>query len=387
MGQDMKIRRKLAGAAALGALLLSFSGALFAVQLKENSADIQQVINIPGMAIAINPGGTGCNSGRHEVWEPTQNGCSNITWVKATARVISVTASPPTILANNSDASTLTATLVDGDGYLVGFGIPTNWWTNSGSLSSTSSITNASGKTSVTLRGTVAGWATVTAAAVAGAASANVSLIADASTSRVVTLVPSPPSVPADWTAAALYATVRDAYNNILPAGTPVYWAASFGSLNTGASYTDGSGVAVSTIASGTPGGSTVYARTNVSANTTTGVTFTTPPSTAPVVTDFHLGGTQLNHYQVNSGSGGGAIQPYAIFMWTATGATRYEITTQDGFVWWSGTGTQWDATYTQNHSVNANLGPAKFTLTAYSASGQTAIASFTPTIYYYRDN
>jgi hypothetical protein len=193
--------------------------------------------------------------------------------------------------------------------------------------------------------------------------------------------------VPADWTAAALYATVRDAYNNVLPAGQPVYWAATLGSLNTGASYTDGSGVAVATIASGSPGGSTVYARTNVSANTTTGVTFTAPPTTAPVLTDFHIGGTNLNQFQVNTGSGGGAIQPYAIFMWAATGATRYEITTQDGFVWWSGTGTQWDASYTPNHDVNAKLGPAVFTVTAYSASGQTSTLSVQPKILYYRDN
>lgn len=285
----MNIRHRLARAISYGALLLSFSGAVLAAQLKENSADIQQVVNIPGMTININPGGVGCNVVRHEKWEPTQNGCSNIEWVKQTARVVSVTANPTSILANNIQTSTLTATLQDGDGYLVGFGIPTNWWTSNGLLSSSSTITDASGRTSVTLRGTVAGLSTVTASAAAGAASANVWLLADPSTSRVVTLSPTAWSAPADWTQIGLYATVRDAYNNILPAGQAVYWAATLGGLGAGLSYTDGSGVAYSTIASGSAGGSTIYARTAVSANAATGVTFV---ATAPTITS--ISGTDM---------------------------------------------------------------------------------------------
>jgi adhesin/invasin len=328
----MKIRHRLSRGASLGAFLLSFSGAIFAAQLKENSADIQQVVNIPGMAIAINPGGTGCNAVRHEKWEPTQNGCSNIEWVKNTARVVSVTASPPSILANNSDASTLTATVVDGDGYLVGFGIPTSWGTSNGWLSSTSTTTDASGKSAVALRGTVAAWATVTAGAVAGAASANVLLVPDASTSRVVSLTPSPSSVPADGTAAALYATVRDAYNNILPAGQPVYWAATLGSLNSGLSYTDGNGVAVATIASGSPGDSTIYARTAVSSNATTGVTFISvaPPALpAPVITTITA---SEGSYGEDAMSGA----PARIFWGGAnmSGATSYTITVRDSMGW-----------------------------------------------------
>jgi adhesin/invasin len=277
----MNIRlRRLARSATFGAILLSFSGAVLAVQLKENSADIQQIVNIPGMAIAINPGGVGCNPAKHEKWEPTENGCSNIDWVKQTARVLSVIASPPSILANNIAASTLTATVVDGDGNLVRAGIPTSWWTSNGWLSATSTVTNTSGQTAVALRGTVAGVATVTAAAAAGSASTNVTLLPDASTSRVISLTPSPASVPANGTAAGLYAAVRDAYNNILPAGQPVYWGTTLNGLNTGLSYTDGNGTAIATIAGVTPGVATIYARTAVSANAATNVTFTSvgPP-------------------------------------------------------------------------------------------------------------
>lgn len=389
----MNICHRLARAISSGALLLGFSGAVFAAQLKENSADIQQVINIPGMAININPGGVGCNVVRHEKWEPTQNGCSNIEWVKQTARVISVTASPPSILANNVAASTLTATLVDGDGYLVGFGIPTSWGTSNGWLSSTSTVTDASGKTAVALRGTVAGVATVTAAAVAGAAAANVTLVPDASTSRVIALTPSPASVPADWTAAGLYATVRDAYNNILPAGQAVYWAATLGGLNTGVSYTDGNGVAVATIASGSPGGSTVYARTAVSGNATTGVTFINPAPPAPVITSI----TASTAYYGEDGASG---IPSRV-SWSGTnlvGATSYTITARDSMGWYingattfyptAGSTSWWLTTKTPNQnygdqsqvSHDAASGAVIVTLTACNGSSCSS-ASTTYTI------
>ena len=321
----MQIRRKLARAATLGALLLSISGAASAVQLKENSADIQQVVNIPGMAIAINPGGTGCNAAKNEKWEPTQNGCSNVDWAKQSARVLSVVASPPSILANDSDGSTLVATVVDGNGNLVGAGIPTNWWTNSGWLTGTSTVTNASGQTAVVLRGTVAGVATVNAAAVAGGSGANVTLRPDASTARVVSLVPSPASVPADWTAAGLYATVRDAYSNILPAGQPVYLAASLGNLSTGTAYTDGNGVAYATIASGTAGASTVYAKTVVSGNVTTGVTFTASNAVINSFTVYanYAGRNYPNQIWFDSGN---SLIISGIFNWSVTGADRYEL-------------------------------------------------------------
>jgi hypothetical protein len=338
----MKFRYRLARAATLGALV--FSGGVIAAQLKENTADIQQVVNIPGMAIAINSGGSGCNAARHEKWEPAQGGCSNIEWVKNTARVVSVTASPPSILANNIDASTLVATVKDGDGYLVGPGIPTSWWTTNGWLSGTSTVTNASGQTAVSLRGTVAGGATVTAAAVAGAASTSVWLNADPSTSRVVSLSPSPATVPADGTASALYATVRDAYNNVLPAGQPVYWAQTLNSLNTGLSYTDGGGVAVATIAGATPGVATIYARTAVSANAATNVTFT---SVAPILPEVD-GFTVVSRYFKKSYPGTVVIDntygawslTESTFSWSVRGAVRYVLTSGIfNTVYYSGTG------------------------------------------------
>jgi hypothetical protein len=281
----MKSRKQIARVAMSGALLLSFSEAVLAAPLEENSAQTTQIVNIPVMAVAVNAGGTGCNLVRHEKWEPAQNGCSNIEWVKATARVVGLTASPSVILANNISTSTLSATVVDGDGYLVPGGIPTNWGTTNGSLSGYSTVTNGAGQTWVTLRGTVAGWATVTAAAMAGAAYANISLVPDPSTYRIVSLSPTAWSVPANGTQIGLFATMRDAYNNVPPPNQPTYFGASLGSLNTGVAYTDGSGVAYAAVSSGTPGGSIVYARSAVSGNTGIGVNFDAVAPAAPVCT------------------------------------------------------------------------------------------------------
>lgn len=375
----MKFRHRLARAATFGALLLNFSGGLLAAQLKENTADIQQVVNIPGMAIAINSGGSGCNSARHEKWESTQGGCSNIDWVKNTARVASLTASPPSIIANNIDASTLIATVKDGDGYLVGPGIPISWWTSSGWLTGTSTVTNASGQTSVALRGTVAGVATVSAAAVAGAASANVWLNADPSTSRVVSLTPSPATVPADGTAAGLYAVVRDAYNNVLPAGQPVYWAHTLNNLNTGLSYTDGGGVAVATIAGSTPGVATIYARTAVSANASTGVTFTAVAPVAPVNPVINSiaatcyvppkAGYDYRGTYSNTICTLGWSTTYTTWSWSAASADRYELWNKTGDLLYSGSATSIDASSLKNMFKVSDM---SFILKAFNGTAVT---------------
>lgn len=380
----MNNRQRLAKAISYGGLLLSFSGALFAAQLKENSADIQQVVNIPEMNIKINLGGAGCDVVRHEKWEPTQNGCSNTEWVKKTARVLSVTASPPSILANNSETSTLTATLVDGDGYLVGFGIPATWGTSNGQLSNTSTVTDASGKTSVALRGTVAGWATVTASAVGGAASANVTLLPDASTSRVVTLTPSPSSAPADLTPISLYATVRDAYNNILPAGQSVYWAATLGSLNTGVSYTDAKGVAIATIASSSAGDATIYAKTNVSNNATTRVNFSESNPT-PTILSFSQSGEYANKMvpnQISFDRSMGASNPGPVmrgafwnnqFNWSAINAKTYELVDHGGQIMYSGPATSFNPI---RRAVLTNMDSCRYVtwvLRAYNGPNMTS--------------
>jgi len=302
----------------------------------------------------------------------------------ATARVVGVTATPNVILANNAATSTLIATVRDANGNTMGAGVTVNWSTSNGTLSSGSSATNASGQASVTLRGGIAGSATITAAAVQGSASTSVTLIADASTARVISLVANPASVPANGTNTTLYATVRDAYGNALPAGQAVQWATSLGNLNTGVSYTDGNGIAVAYIGSTVAGGATVYAKTTVSANTTTGVIFT---SVAPVINSLTVTCTLtgkkpqvlVNTLCVDNRSNQFDMQDADanVFTWSVVNATRYVLTGTGGHVYYSGTSTTWAVPRTALHYYSAS-----WTLKAYngpSDSDPVAVMNYEP--------
>ncbi|MGP5477569.1 Ig-like domain-containing protein [Pseudomonas helleri] len=329
----MKIMRRPKIASRICTLLLFLSGAVFAAQPQENTAHIEQNFKIPTMSISINTGGTGCNQERHEVWEPT--GCSNTEWAKS-LRVVSVTAAPSTILANNSDMSILVATVKDSKGEPAGQGIPTTWTTTNGTLSSSTAITNAQGQSSVTLRGTVSGPAIVTAVAVAGGSSGQVMLVPDASTTRVVRLVSDPSRVAADGTKANLFATVRDAYNNIPPAGHPVYWSNTLNTLSTGLSYTGSDGVAFATISGTSSGTATIYAKTPVSDNASTTVAF---ESQKPIIESFTetADDMPLVIYVNYKGTYTASYPGAPLFKWTVRNADRYELFSPVGLVY-SGT-------------------------------------------------
>ena len=265
----MKIRHRLARAATFGALLLSLGGGVCAAELKENSADIQQKIEIPTMVVTIkntkNPGETGCNLALNEKWDPVLGGCAIPELITETGRVVSITATPASITADNSATSTLVATLKFKDGTPAGPGVPTTWTTTLGTLSSLNSSTNASGLTSVTLRGAVVGEATVTATAAKGGADTKVALVpvvAPVAGTRVISLVPTPSSVPADGTAVTLVATVRDSDGKVPGAGVVVYWSSTLNTLSTSRSQTDNAGLATATISGATVGVATVYATT-----------------------------------------------------------------------------------------------------------------------------
>ncbi|MGO4801227.1 Ig-like domain-containing protein, partial [Pseudomonas sp. W22_MBD1_FP4] len=93
-------------------------------------------------------------------------------------------------------------------------------------------------------------------------------------TVRVVQVSPSPATVASDGTASILSATVRDGLGRLAPAGIEVLWSATLGTLTTTRSITNSSGVAFASISSKVAGASTIYAKTTVSGNASTGVTF-----------------------------------------------------------------------------------------------------------------
>ncbi|MBI6694243.1 Ig-like domain-containing protein [Pseudomonas corrugata] len=100
----------------------------------------------------------------------------------ASLRVTNLTASPSTITADGMETSTLTATVRDANGNNPGVGSTVSWGTSLGALAATSSTTDANGQATMTLKGSTAGSATVTASAVAGSANATVTLTPGAPT-------------------------------------------------------------------------------------------------------------------------------------------------------------------------------------------------------------
>ncbi|MFL6970253.1 Ig-like domain-containing protein, partial [Pseudomonas alvandae] len=118
----------------------------------------------------------------------------------STAKVVDLTATPATIVANGTATSNLVATVEDANGNPVA-NAAVSWSTSTGTLSAASSSTDANGKASVTLKGTVAGTATVKAQASAGASSADVELTPDGSTAKVMDLTATPASIVANGTA------------------------------------------------------------------------------------------------------------------------------------------------------------------------------------------
>jgi hypothetical protein len=193
--------------------------------------------------------------------------------------------------------------------------------TNLGTLSATTVTTDASGFASVTLRGTVAGTATVSAKANTGTAKyATVALVADASTATVFGLSASPSSIVADGSAAStLTATVRDANSNLLPAGQVVYFNTNLGALSASSSSTDGNGSASVTLSGTAAGTATVTATTAAGRSGSVAVTLT---SAAP---------TNLKVVQSAQGSigGGCSSERDAQISWSGgniNGSTTYTL-------------------------------------------------------------
>nr|WP_178386096.1 Ig-like domain-containing protein [Pseudomonas aeruginosa] len=202
----------------------------------------------------------------------------------ATSQVVSLTASSASITANGTDDSVLTAVVQDARGNSVGSGVAVNWSTTLGDLSSPVSMTDSTGKASLTFTGTVAGVGTVTAAATQGSATTNITLTADIASARVTSLVPAPAVIPANGSSSStLTATVQDAGGNPVGAGVTVGWSTTHGSLVDVSSVTDSNGQATAKLTGTGPGTATVTA-SSTTGSATADVTLTADESTARVV-------------------------------------------------------------------------------------------------------
>ncbi|WP_321944020.1 Ig-like domain-containing protein [Paraburkholderia tropica] len=204
-----------------------------------------------------------------------------------TAKVSTLTASPASITANGSAASTLTATLKDANGNALGAGLTVTWTTTAGTLAATTSTTGSNGQATVVLTSsTTAQTVTVGASAVAGSNTATVAFVADTTTATVSSLVASPSSITANGTATStLTATLKDANGNALGAGLTVTWSTTSGTLSASSSTTDSGGQATVTLTSSTTAGTATVSAVAVAGSKTASVTFVADTSTATVST------------------------------------------------------------------------------------------------------
>lgn len=199
----------------------------------------------------------------------------NFTSDNTTAKVISVSPSLATVLANGLSSTILTATVVDASGNIVPVGTIVNWTTTNGSLSSNTSVTDAQGKATVTLTGTTPGLATITASSVAGSSTTSVNFIVDNTNATVTNVTSSLPSILANGiTTVTLTAIVKDSNGNLVSANIPVYWTTTSGTLSSSSTQTDNNGVATVTLTSSTVSGINTITASSAKGTSTVNVEF-----------------------------------------------------------------------------------------------------------------
>lgn len=208
----------------------------------------------------------------------------NFTVDVSTAKVISVIATPNSIIANGVNTTDVVATIQDENGNIVPANTPVTWTTTAGTLSSASSVTDANGQATVTLKTTTSGNITVTASAIKGNSTVVISATADSSTAKVVSISSSLPNVVSDnITSSVISVVVHDLNGAVVPANTPVTWTTNLGTLENATTYTDINGHATNSIKSSTSGVATITANA-VKGGLTIPVTFTANSLTAKVV-------------------------------------------------------------------------------------------------------
>lgn len=200
-----------------------------------------------------------------------------------------LTVDKASIVANDTEIATYTAIVKDTHGNVVP-NLAVAWDTNLGTLSATSSMTDASGVATITLHGTVAGSAQVTAQVNAtGAVNAPlVTLVADSASATIGSggvTVDKTSIVADDAEVATFSAVVKDANGNPV-ANVDVTWDTTFATLGATTSKTNDAGVASVTLRGAALGTAQVSARLgSATAVNAPPVTLTANSATARIAT------------------------------------------------------------------------------------------------------
>lgn len=179
--------------------------------------------------------------------------------------VSNISANPASIVADGKSFSVISASVTDEIGKPVGAGYKVIWWATMGSVSSTTSLTDASGVATMTLTSvTYPSQLTVTAMAGSVEASVNMEFTSDIGgdgalpdSAILMDQTATAWAIPADGvTTTTLTVVLTDAYGTPVAPGLVVPWSTNAGTLSSASTLTDSTGRASVTLtapASATP--------------------------------------------------------------------------------------------------------------------------------------
>ncbi len=260
---------------------------------------------------------------------------------------VTVSASPASVPADGTTASTITAT-VNNSATKPLSGVTVSFTAPGGTLSAASGTTDSNGNATVKLTGSTAGAVvTVTASAGSVAGNAKVTFTAppDPKVPTAVTVSASPTSVLADnSTTSTITANVKNYAGNPPTAVTAVTFAIASGTGTLGTpTTTDANGNATVTLKSGTAGNVTVTATAGAITSSPVTVTFTAPPvRPATATVKVATSGTLASGVTI------GAIQADVTFV------TTKGLTFTSGVA--SGAGTTTGTNFLSNNSASGDV-------------------------------
>lgn len=300
----------------------------------------------------------------------TPTNASNVTFTADTSTAAigsgDLTVDKTTVVANDTDVATYTALVKDANGNAVP-NIAISWATDLGSLSAATSNTGVDGKATITLKGTKAGDAAVKASVNGASQTATVvTLIADVTTASVTNLTASLTKMTGTGTeSSVLTVTVKDAHGNAIPAGQPVTWTTTLGTLADATTQTDANGQSSTTLSNTTASGNS-NATATVKAEALAG-SLTTDIIVLPV---YSVGGKiywtlNKDHQTLNEAKaeancatyGGGKVATLADLKDFASNGGDFAVKNVPGeyFNTWYNLSGSWMTTSGKFHSFNAS--------------------------------
>jgi hypothetical protein len=207
-----------------------------------------------GQAVATFTAGTAVGTATITATTNSRAGTTSVTLVAGAPYTMTLTATPNSLTVGSS--STLTATVTDQYGNLVGNGTNVTFTASLGTVLSPRSTTN--GLATSILTSTLVGTAHVTATS--GTATRSTDVVFAPGAPFNIAVQAAPATLVANGSTSTITATVRDQFNNFVADGTSINFSALLGTVGTPRTTT--AGVATTTFTSGVLSGTAIVTAT-----------------------------------------------------------------------------------------------------------------------------